>query len=385
MRSGGSVRLGRVAGIPILLDYSFFLIFGLLIFLLGVDILPSMIDPDPAPAVLWALAALSGLLFFLSLLLHELAHSLVARGYGLPVRDITLFMLGGVSQITREPPRARQEFIIAVVGPLTSAVLGGIFLAIFALGGLDDSPGGAMVSYLGLINLLLAVFNLLPGFPLDGGRVLRALLWGVTGSHARATRWAARGGQGVALLLAGVGLFNFVGASLGIATAPVGGIFWVFIGLFLYNAATQTLRAAAAEAILAGMSVRDLMSTRLRTLEADTPLRWIGGRQEGLRPDEAFLVTRDEVVVGMVLGSQIRDLSPERFATAALADIMIPADRVAPIAPSASGKEALERLQGENLSVLPVVEGGRLLGLVGLAQVFAALGRVQQQSRPAAG
>ena len=188
MRS--QIKLGRVFGIEIGIHYSWFLIAFLIVFSLASQFRTA--NPGWGDGTILALALLTGGLFFVSLLLHELSHSLFAKSHGVPVREITLFALGGVSQIERNPTSARTEFWMAFVGPLTSAVIGVVCLGLRGLAGTPSSPAYAMFYWLGYINLGLAVFNFIPGYPLDGGRILRAALWWKTGDAERATRAAAR-------------------------------------------------------------------------------------------------------------------------------------------------------------------------------------------------
>lgn len=384
MRTHSGVSLGRVAGIPIILDYSLFISLALFVVILGTDVFPDIVRPEPSEATVWTLAVLSGICFFASILLHELAHSLVARLYGLPVHNITLFALGGVSQIGRESSKASQEFLIAVVGPLTSAVLGGLFVAGHLALGAGDSPVEAALLWLGFANVALAVFNMVPGFPLDGGRVFRSLVWALTRSRVQATRWAARLGQGIGATIAGVGLLSFLDVNIGFEIGRFAGLWWIFLGGFLFNAAAQALRSLEVELGLSDLRVRDLMSTQLRTVEADTALRWLAPSPAAIDPLTAFMAVRDNVVVGMMTGRALRALDPSRFQTATVAEVMVPAGRVAPIAPGATGAEALARLQAAEVGVLPVVEDGRLLGLVGLEQVAQAL-RAKAKAPGAAG
>lgn len=383
MRMHGGVNLGRVAGIPIILDYSLFISLALFVVILATDVFPDTVRPEPSEATVWTLAVISGICFFASILLHELAHSLVARLYGLPVHNITLFALGGVSQIGRESSKASQEFLIAVVGPLTSALLGGLFVAAHLALGAGDSPVEAALLWLGFANVALAVFNMVPGFPLDGGRVFRSLVWALTRSRVRATRWAARLGQGIGAAIAGVGLLSFLDVNIGFEIGRFAGLWWIFLGGFLFNAAAQALRSLEVELGLSDLRVRDLMSTQLRTVEADTALRWLAPSPAAIDPLTAFMVVRNDVVVGMMTGRALRALDPSRFQTAMVADVMVPAGRVAPIAPGATGAEALARLQAAEVGVLPVVEDGRLLGLVGLEQVAQALRAKAKAPRPA--
>ncbi len=373
MRSGNGIRLGTVAGIPIVLDFSFFISLVLITVLLGTRVFPNMVEPEPSDATAWGLAAVAAVIFFTSLLLHELAHSVVARMYGMHVANITLFLLGGVSQITQDSKRPSQEFLIAFVGPLTSAILGGAFIGLYVAVGGGDTPLAALLAWLAIVNIALALFNMIPGFPLDGGRVFRALLWALTGSRSRATRWSSRVGQGVGGLLAIYGLISFLNIDIGLETGGVGGIWLVFVGGFLYNAASQSLRSAQAEDRLAGVVVRDVMSTQLRAVDAETLVRRLLPRRDEIDPRSAFMVTRAGTVVGVTTGSALLLLDEERYRTARMEDVMISADAITPIAPGASGREALNRLQTEGSPVLPVVENGRLLGFVGLDQVAQAL------------
>ena len=275
MRSGGGVRLGKIFGIPILLDYSFFLALILVTVLIGSNVLPDRVHPEPAAVVAWGLALVGAVVFFTSLLLHELAHSVAARLYGLHVANITLFVLGGVSQITEESRSASQEFVIAIVGPLTSALIGAGFVAVALFAGNAHELIPELLLWLGAGNLIIAVFNMLPGFPLDGGRVFRSILWAISGNRDGSTRLAARVGQGFAILFILFGVVNLVDLGLGIGGGGLGGIMFILIGFFLYNAATQTIRSVQVQQLLAAVLVRDVMSTELRTVDADSRVRWI--------------------------------------------------------------------------------------------------------------
>ncbi|PZC49325.1 MAG: Zn-dependent protease (includes SpoIVFB) [Chloroflexi bacterium] len=364
--------MGKIFGIPILLDYSFFLSLVLVTFLLGAEVLPDRVRPEPDPVLSWALGAVGAVVFFTSLLMHELAHSVAARLYGLHVANITLFILGGVSQIKEESHSPMQEFVIAFVGPLTSAILGGLFIAAALLVGGANELVPELLLWLGAGNIIIAIFNMLPGFPLDGGRVFRSLLWGITGNRNRSTRWAARVGQGFAALMVGWGVISLVDIG-GIPGTGFGGIMFIFVGVFLYNAATQTVRSVEAQQILAGVVVRDFMSTDLRTVEASAAVRWTAPFRDNIDPRTAYLVTDSGTVVGLATGASLLLVDAERYQTATMRDVMIPAANITPIPPSATGQEALERLQVGDTPLLPVVENGKLLGLIGLDQVVAAL------------
>lgn len=370
MPRNSGFRVATVAGIPISVDLSFFVSFILITSIFGLSILPNAVDPDPSTVMTVVLSLLAGLVFFASLLMHELAHSILARAYGLHVRGITLFLLGGVSQIAEDSKSPFQEFLIAFVGPLMSAVLSGFFFAIYYVSGAGDSSLAAVVFWLGFINALLAVFNMLPGFPLDGGRVFRSVIWGLTGSRTRSTRYAARVGQLVGIAVAGLGVASLL---IDLGSDGFGGFWMILIGGFLYNGASQSHRMASAEERLDHVRVGDVMTTQLRTVEASTALRWLVPQRDRIDHNSAYLIMDDETVVGILTGAQIAILDQQEYLNGTVRDVMVGADAFAPIGPGASGHEALERLQESRVQVLPVVEDGRLLGLIGLEQMLAAL------------
>ena len=373
MGSKNGIRLGKLIGIPIILDYSFFISVTLITVLLGTSIFPDRIHPVPSDATVWSLAVVAGLIFFISLLLHELAHSVMARFFGMPVASITLFLLGGISRINKDSEHPHQEFLIAIVGPLTSALLGLAFIGGYFAAGADQRPIAAMLLWLGIVNISLAIFNMIPGFPLDGGRVLRSILWALLRSQSRATRAAARVGQGFGGLMALVGIAGFLNIDIGADLGPVSGIWLLFIGAFLYNAATQSYRATKADDQLASVRVRDMMSTELRPIDIDTRVHWLAPTRDDVDPRAAYLITEGGAVVGLVTGAILLLLDEATYRSARLGDVMIRAASLAPIAPGATGHEALLRLQSEKTAILPVVENGQILGLIGIDQIAQAL------------
>jgi Zn-dependent protease len=232
------IKLGRIAGIEVGLHYSWFIIAILIVFSLKDQF--GMMDPDWSPMLMWGIAVVTAVLFFVALLLHEFAHSLVAKRRGLKVRAITLFALGGVSQIESEPSNANSEFWIAIAGPLTSVAIGLLCLGLRRLlfpGAASEpaEPAAALLVWLGRINLVLAIFNMIPGYPLDGGRVLRAIIWAIGRNQERATRWASHVGQTVAVLFILYGVFEFF------TGRNYQGLWLAFIGWFLLEASTQQL------------------------------------------------------------------------------------------------------------------------------------------------
>ncbi len=382
MIGGSGIPAGRVLGIPIRLDLSFFLIFALIVFLLATQVLPDAIV-GLSDLERWLLGLAGGVAFFVSLLIHELAHSLVARRYGMEVTSITLFFFGGVSLIREDSRRPGQELWIAIVGPLASAALAAVFilLALFVLP--DGSAVGTLIFVLGVLNGFLAAFNMLPGFPLDGGRVARAAIWRITGSRHRATRASARLGQGLGLLmiLYGIGglIFDWVIFESGLNS------FWlIFIGLLLASQASQGVKAAELERDLAELRVGELMLSppQARTVEADLLVRTLVPSREQLAHHDAYIVAEQGAAIGIASAAQILLLEEERYLNARMREIMLSAGQIQPIAPEAPADEALRRLQKDHAFVLPVVEHGRLLGVVGLEQIIEALRDRGEKSVP---
>jgi Zn-dependent protease/predicted transcriptional regulator len=291
-------------------------------------------------------------------LLHELAHSLVARRRGLPVKSITLFIFGGVSNIEREPKSPGIEFQIAFVGPLTSLVIGGIcFLLQVPLRG-SDSPLEGILFYLAMTNLLLGVFNLIPGFPLDGGRVLRSIVWRLTGNLRQATRVASLTGQVIAYLfiLLGIWLF-FVGDLLD-------GIWIGFIGWFLLSAAQSANAQGMLTSVLSGVRVSEVMNPKPATVPADISLQQLVDAYflpGGLR---YALVMQADHLVGLITLSDIRHIPREQWGQVPVSTAMIPLSRLHIATPQQSLSDVFPLMAGRDVNQLPVVENGALVGVL---------------------
>jgi len=350
--------IGRIAGIRIRVDWTWSIIFVLVTVSLAVGYFPVVL-PGLSTGVYWGLGIVSSLLLFASVLAHELAHSIVATRQGLPVESITLFVFGGVSQIQDEPRTAADEFRMAIVGPGTSLVLGGIFYGIY-LGLLPTSSTAAAVAqYLGVINIALGVFNLLPGFPLDGGRVLRAILWGATGNLRRSTRIASLVGQGFAFLLI------FTGIALLFSGSFLAGIWLAFIGWFLNNAAIASYRELLVRQTLEGVPVRRLMTTDVDrvpenlTIEQVIEQHILSGRQH------AYPVTDNSRLVGLICLHDIRQVPKEERATRKVAEAMTPYERLQVVSPDDNLAKAVAKLSRGGYEQLPVVDAPQhLVGLL---------------------
>ena len=372
---GNGIKVGQVLGIPIRLDLSFFLVFALLVFVIATQILPDDLD-GLGGAERWLYGLAGGVVYFLSLLIHELAHSLMARRYGMEVSSITLFFFGGVSLIREDSQRPGQEFWIAIVGPLASVALGVLFLLIAAVALTPDTTIHHMILVLGIVNCFLAGFNMLPGFPLDGGRVLRSLVWRITGSRHRATRSSARVGQilGAIMIIYGIG---GIVTDVAFFDAGLNSLWVALIGFLLMTQAAQGVKAAELEQDLAGLRVGELMLQPpvARTAEAELPINILVPSRAQLNQQDVFIITEGGVAIGIASAVQIILLDDERYQSDRLRDIMLDANQVQPLGPDARADEALRRLQRERTFVLPVVERGRLLGVVGLEQILKALGQ----------
>ena len=360
------IQLGSVFGIKIGLHYSWFLIALLIVFSLSSQFRAS--NPAWGGSTILAMAIGTALLFFVSLLLHELAHSLVATSNQLPVKEITLFALGGVSQIEKNPQSAKVEFWMAFVGPLTSAVLGGLCLALTGIaGGLSSNPWMAMLRWLGYINLSLAAFNLLPGYPLDGGRVLRALIWWKTGNADRSTQLAARVGQAVAFVFIALGIFQyFTGAGLG-------GLWIAFIGWFLLQAARESYSRVGLSHALEGVRVADIMTRDCPTVDG-----WLNVQNfvehEMLRTGQrCFMVVDQGKITGLVTSHEVKTIDRAKWPYKTLHDIMRPLEDLQSVTPDASLTSALEAMGRYDLNQLPVVSHGQLEGVLSRAQVLSYL------------
>lgn len=366
-----SIRLGRVAGIPIGLHYSWFILAALIAFSLAGRF--RLTQPDWDASLVWGVAAITAILFFVSLLAHELAHAVVARARGVPVRSITLFALGGVAHIVKDANSATTEFLIAVVGPIVSFAIGfGCLAAARALGwsidgGPAPGPAGAALGWLGWINVVLATFNLLPGYPLDGGRVLRAVLWGIYKDAERATRHAAIAGQVVATLLIAAGLFQFV------IGAGFGALWLALIGWFLLMASQATYAQASVARTLRGVRVADIMASDCATVDGSVTVRSLVDDLLLRTGRRCVMVSHDGHVLGLITPNEVRTVDRSRWVSLTATDIMRPLNRLRTIAPDATANDAFTAMASDDVNQLPVVRDGHLEGIVSRAQILRLL------------
>jgi Zn-dependent protease len=312
------------------------------------------------------MGALTAVMLFVSVLLHELGHSVVARQYGVGVRSITLFVFGGLAQITGEPPSAVAEFWIAIAGPLVSFALALLF-RILQPAAAVAAPLLALVKYLAYINGALAIFNLIPGFPLDGGRVLRAVVWQVTGSLRRATLIAANVGRLIAFLFILGGVFQILAGHF------VDGLWIAFVGWFLESAAASQVQQQMLQSLLAGHKVFQAMNRNYAAVSPDLTLRDLADRHilgSGLR---SFVVTQNEHVVGLSTLHQIKEVPQDQWGTTTVSRIMIPTERVRRVQPEADLITAIEQMDRDGVNQLPVMTGQRILGMLTREDIIAYL------------
>jgi Zn-dependent protease len=370
------IRLGRIRGIEIFADWTLLVVFLLIAYSLAAGVFPAW-HPDWETPLALATGLGAALLFLASVLVHELAHALVGRLGGVRVRRITLFMLGGIAHLEAEPRTWRTEFVMAAAGPVTSFVLGFMFLWLAAVvaGPIDTehpdaalaalSPLATLLLWLGPVNLLLAAFNLLPGFPLDGGRVLRALLWGATGSLRKATRWASWGGRAFGGLLVATGLLMLFGLVVpGLGGGPWSGLWLMFIGGFLHSAAVASYSELVVKETLEAVPVARIMQTRLTRVDPDVTVRRLAEEHMMASGQRVLPVERDGRFLGLVSLSDLQKSEQRAWSRMSAAEIMTPVERLAWVPPGADAGEALAELARRNVNQLPVLDNGRLVGLL---------------------
>jgi Zn-dependent protease/CBS domain-containing protein len=358
---GGGFRLGSVLGFEIRVDYSWFIIFFLILWTLSAGFFPAQF-PGFTDLTYLAMGVSATLLFFVSLLGHELSHSVVARRKGIPVEGITLFIFGGMAHTRMEFETPADEFQVAGVGPLSSlAIAAGFYAAAFAGSAAGMGvPFVAVMQYLGFINVLLAVFNLLPGFPLDGGRLFRAAVWRATGDMRRATRWASNGGKVLGYSLIGLGLLQIFTPG-----APIiGGIWLVFIGWFIRMAADASYTQLVVQQSLRGVTARRAMTPDPQAVTPDVALQdfvhemVLYGRHQG------YPVVEDGRPVGIITLKHVREVPREEWPTRTVREAMTPMEDRLAVRPGESMADVLDKLGDSRAGRLLVVDDGQLVGII---------------------
>jgi Zn-dependent protease/predicted transcriptional regulator len=351
---GSGIPLGRIFGIPIYVHPSWFIIFLLITLSLRTQFVSQ--HPGWTPAQHWTLGIVTSVLFFGSVVFHELCHSMVAMRYRIPVDSISLFVFGGLAKIQREAENAVQEINIAIAGPISSLFLAGSFWLIA-----HSSPADSMVAaaskWLWEINLMLALFNLLPGFPLDGGRILRGIAWGITKDFTRATSIASTSGKFFAYVLILVGIWQALNGNW------VGGLWTAFIGWFLLSAAQESYAHVAIRNSLTGVRAQDIMTSDVPTVARDISLEEYV--HEVLRTGRrCHVVTAAGKPVGLVTLHGVRSVPRDEWNNTSIQAVMLPLDRIHSASPDEPALGVLDRMQSEDINQMPVVSEGHIVGMI---------------------
>ncbi len=351
---GSALNVGKVFGIQLRLHYTWFIIF---IFLTALLVFPHWLSP-----LWWVAGIVTCILFFASVVAHELAHSLVGRANGIPIKSITLFIFGGVAQMTREATSPSAEFKMAAAGPACSLVIGGLFgLIWFFMPGMTE-PIAVMVQWLAYINIALAVFNLIPGFPLDGGRVFRSLLWKVTGNYRRSTRIATRVGQGVGYL--------FISGGILIAFLQPFGLNWfnglwlVFIGWFLQNAASMSYRQTQWRDILHGFTASQVITSDCPVVPSNITASRLVQEYVFSTRHHSFLVADEGRLVGILTIQDIKSVPQQNWDVIQVKEIMTPVDKLKTVRLDQDALSILEQMDENDVNQMPVVSEGKVIGLI---------------------
>ncbi|UCF87498.1 MAG: site-2 protease family protein, partial [Nitrospiraceae bacterium] len=343
----GSWQIGKISGIPIRLHFSWFLIFGLITWALATQYFPQ-VAPELPQVTNWLRGALAALLLFLSVTIHELSHSFVARRHKIPITSITLFIFGGVAQMKREPSDPGIELKMALAGPFSSYVLAVVFFVFYK--SLDPFQGlKAIASYLFQINVILGTFNLIPGFPMDGGRVLRAVLWGKSGDFLSATKKASKTGQGIALF------FIFLGLAT-LFAGYMGSLWFLLIGWFLYTAAQSSYQQATTKGLLSGARVKDVMIRDIVTVDADTTISEVVDSYFLKFGYGGFPVIERGELAGVVSLKEIKGLSKDRWTSIRTREVMQVLGDSLTISENEEISSAFERMTQEHRGRLLVTD-----------------------------
>ncbi len=362
---GGTVRVLTIRGIPINVHVSWLVIYGLITWTLAVGYFPRAL-PDLPDAAYWANGLLAAFLLFVSVLLHELSHSFVAMAHGLSVRGITLHVFGGVSHLEDEPPSPRAEFLIAVVGPVTSFAIAAVLWAINASGLVQPAWAQAVVSYLVLVNVAVGIFNLVPGFPLDGGRILRAALWKWKGALGQATYMASRVGVGFAFALMVLGFVQILSGSV------IGGFWFILIGMFLRGAADASYSQMALREALAHLPVRDVMAREVVTVPVEATVAQLADAFWSHHVT-SFPVVDGGTVRGIASVQQVHAVPVEQRMERRVSELMRPLTDDLIVGPDDSVFDALGKASRNQVGRLAVLENSRLVGYLSLKDITHVL------------
>ncbi len=365
---GKEITLFKLFGFAVKVDLSWLFIALLVTWSLAEGFFPQNLKGLP-PSVYWTMGVVGALGLFASIIFHEFWHSLVARRYGLPMKGITLFIFGGISEMSEEPQDAKTEFMMAAAGPASSIVLGGLFYLVYRLGeGVGwSAPVNGVLGYLAFINWILAAFNLLPAFPLDGGRILRSGLWKWKGDLKKATRTASRFGSGFGFVLIGLGILSFFSGNL------IGGLWYCIIGLFLRNAARMSYRQVLIRDALAGERVADLMNPEPVTVPPDITLQQLVEDYVLKFHFKMFPVVAGGQLLGCINSGRVKEIPRDEWQVEKVEEAALPCSDENTVTADAPASRALAVMNRSRNSRLMVVENGRLVGVISLKDILGSL------------
>jgi len=364
------IKLGRIFGVELGLHYSWLIIATLITFSLAAHF--QSVHANWPAGIIWGTAIITAVLFFACIFAHELSHALVARLRKLPVRRITLFALGGMAQMEKEASDAKTEFWMAIAGPITSVVLGVALLGIAHAIGWDPrltpaTPVLSVLVWLGFINIALGIFNMIPGFPLDGGRVLRAAIWWATGNAERAMRIAVRVGQICAIMMIFYGIFRFFSG------AGFGGLWLSFIGWFLLQAASASYLQFEATTLLQDLRAKDLMTSECAALDAEMSVQQFVDEHLLHTANRCFVVNEGGRMAGIVTAQEVRQVERSRWPEVRVREVMRPLDAVRSVTPDTPVLKTMELMTREDLDQVPVISSRHLEGMISRASILQVL------------
>ena len=359
------IPLFNLFGFKVGIDATWFILAVLVTWSLAEGAFPHYF-PGFSNTIYWWMGATGSLGLFISIVFHEFCHSIIARQFGLPMKGITLFIFGGVAEMNKEPENAKSEFFMAIVGPISSMLLAGIFFAIYAAGKTVHwpKPVNGLLVYLAWLNIILAVFNMIPAFPLDGGRVLRSILWAIKGNLRWATRISSGLGAALGLFLMVLGVISFIGGNF------IGGLWYFLIGIFIKNASQMSYRQLLVKNALGGEPINRFMAVEALTVHPSITVSDLVEDYFYKYHYKMFPVTEDGILKGSVTTKQIKELPKEQWAIHKVSDIVQSCSEENTILPNTDAMEALSLMNRTGNSRLMVVEGKKLLGVISLKDML---------------
>jgi Zn-dependent protease/CBS domain-containing protein len=365
---GRKIHLFTIFGFDISIDFTWLFLAVLIAWSLARGLFPAWFA-DYSTATYWWMGIAGAIGLFLSIVFHEFWHSIVARHYGLPMKGITLFIFGGVAEMEEEPQNAKTELLMAIAGPLSSVVLGVVFLLVFSAGRAIGSPEpvNGVLAYLGWLNLVLAAFNMLPAFPLDGGRVLRSILWFVKGNLRWATRVAASVGSGFGIFLLALGLLSLISGSF------IAGIWYSLIGIFIRGAAQTSYRRVLIRDALSGETITHFMQPNPVTVPPSTSIRDLVDNYFYKYHYKMFPVSRNGTLEGCITSNEVKNIPREQWNTLHVQDVLVPCSTETAISPDTDAMKALSLMNKTGRSRLMVVDADHLVGVITLKDMLKFL------------